>query len=269
MKKRWRSTSDNFRAVIDRYLGEDFSIIAEPLILASRDDPVYRRFDERVPTATERELDDFYAGDIDAIVRWLELDRDLVLRHFPASAAVILRDVCERLGIALPFGDDEPVLRVFRAWRQTFAHRRSYHIGGVGREADMESWLANNLHVLKPFGYDVALGTSARTRARPQWIFNDRKRSDIICRFASSDDYAHAGDLLVIELKVTRGTIEAVDQLRGYVTRATEEIATPEQHVSGLLICDGASHSVQEHATTHGIAYLPLNSLGYRDHLEK
>lgn len=254
-----------FRAEIDGLLGQDFSIIADPLILAPMDDPVFRRFQERSRTATDQELDDFYSGDIDAIVRFLDLERELVLRFPPATAADILHYAVRRLKITGEINDESPVLRVFRAWRQTFVNRRKYHIGGVGLEADMEAWLANNLHVLKPFGYDVALGSSPQTPVSLQWIFKDGRRSDIICRFISADTYARVGDLLVIELKVTSGSMKAVDQLLGYVMRAEAEIAAPEQEVSGLLIADGAAHGVQEYAKEQGIGYLPLTSLGYRD----
>lgn len=97
-----------------------------------------------------------------------------------------------------------------------------------------------------------------------QWRLADGRRPDIVCRFVKACEGAQPGDWLVIELKVLPGGTAAVDQLAGYCAAIETELADSDERVFGLLICDGASHRVQEYATKSGMEYLSLAQLGYR-----
>jgi hypothetical protein len=248
-----------FRDVVDELLADDIALVAPPLVYGYSTDPVLTALLDKASCEDSPDPSawlDLYTDDA-AFAEWLGLDIELVRRHLIATEVEVLEDVFDRLGLPFVVGPQaQKVLDVFKAWIDTFANRR-YAKSRVGLESDFTRWLLRDLTVLKEFGHPVRCD-------HREWIFRDRTRADLLCRYTAATDVAKPGDWLVIENKALAGDRYDVAQTAGYVEAVKAELKTGDEQVFGLLLADGASPGTRAYAQAEGISYLPLATLGYR-----
>ncbi len=146
--------------------------------------------------------------------------------------------------------------------------RFRYRCSSAGLESVFEDWLEADLTPLHDLGHPVRLVTPSDGRGRArQWRTPDRTRLDLLCRYQEDTQTARRGDWLVIENKTVPAWPGAAEQLAGYVHQVRAHLAAPGEAVFGLLLADGCPADAWEALDEHGLEYLSLSELGYRDHL--
>lgn len=147
---------------------------------------------------------------------------------------------------------------VMTAWRDHMRENGvSYRVCPAGREADLDRWLEENIHVL---GFPLRVVST-------QHRFGNNKRLDFLCEFVEAADPFEKGDLWVIENKVGVAGMTALGQLAEYVRLTKKEIAKPGQWVGGVLICDGTTVELPRELDAADLMFMTLTEIGYRDHL--
>lgn len=254
--------------VVDELVGDDYSVIAPPLVLARTDDPCFLALKARLQTCTDEEAQECLTWEHDKLAAWLELSEADLARNPIANLDRVLAELLDRLGLppeepstwpSTTLAYAERVVSVLDAWIDSFADQRRYVVGPVGLEQNFESWLVANLEVLAERDFPVQLAERGRQRR----LDGGRLRPDLLCRFTQDTGGFRTDDWLVVENKAGAAYAEAADQVLTYVERVREELARPDERVFGLLIANGASHDVQSHLDALGVGYVSMASLGY------
>jgi hypothetical protein len=132
-------------------------------------------------------------------------------------------------------------------------------------ELALEEWLVAHIDALDPLGYPVDI--IERPRLETPFSLDRGKVPDLICRYREDVDDMKAGDLLVVELKVTRAQPATLNLLRTQIGLVSASHG-PGVSVDGLILSAGATteaHSLLDDATN--IGYLTLVEVGYYDDL--
>lgn len=259
-----RSVVSDLRHVIDREVSDDVSVLLLPLAFFRSGDPVVPAVVERFTEADWRDPDGLKSlapRDLAAAIGVAPEVMELHPVHFGSDILALLFEHRE-VKWEDPAGD--PISDVFYAWRASFdspdgALARPYGFSHVGREADFQRWLINNLDALDRHGYPVEL-------VKAEHRLPTGRRLDLLCRVTRDDEPLRAGDYLIIENKATPVDLPALDQLAGYVDTFQESLSSDER-AFGLLISDGTTIRLQNALIDRNFGHLSLSALGYRDHL--
>lgn len=253
---------DAFQRATDRLVSDDWSVIAPPLLVVARDDPVATALLAWIrSTPADDEIDRFWSDDLNQRARVLDVDVRALKQHPIAFFDDIVLAAMESLDADEAALGDRFVVAV-RAWVETFAARS--FVARWKPERELEDWLVDHLDLLVEHGYAVELGVvDLRARFGRQLVLSDRSRPDLVCRATGDVGAVRAGDWLVIELKAVRAHLEAVTQLAGYVQRVAIDIARGGERVHGLLIAPGAGGHVRDAVAKQGLDYLSTGALGY------
>lgn len=254
-----------FQRALDLLVSDDWSVVAPPLIVLMRDDPVALAFLDWVRTEPAADqAQHFCDGDDQRRANILQLPVDVVTRHSIALRDDLLVTALDVLGVEAEDVGDVFVAAV-EAWCETFA-ARGYTHRTAGAERDLEDWLVGRLDQLGTCGYPVTLdvaATIARSGRGRQVVLSDRSRPDLLCRVTEDTENLRVGDWVVVELKAVRAYPAAVEQLAAYVARVRADVARGSERVHGLLVADGAGGEVRDALSSADLAYLSLGALGY------
>lgn len=105
----------------------------------------------------------------------------------------------------------------------------SHEVHEFAYENDLKNFLASNLHVIRP-SLTVYQDGDIRGVEFPV----GSRRVDILA-------VEHEKDLVVIELKVSKGYDKAIGQLLGYMGWIEQNLAEPDQQVKGMIIARNIS----------------------------
>jgi len=255
----------DLRHVVDRFLADDICVLAPPLIVRRKGDPVSRSIMDRLKDHERPVPDDLLEMDHVELAATLSLDEDLTDRYRVACWSNVLVGLVDLRGLA----DDDPVVqdlfKLLEAWLETFGFdqsgswRREYEMTTAGYERHFEDWAVDHLDHLLQFGYPVEL-------YHRQWRHTGGT-ADLVCRFVEDAGTRRKGDWLIIENQATMVDIEVLDQIDRFVAAAEAELAVDDAKVFGLLLADGVTVGLQERLNTSEMDYVSLSALGYRDFL--
>jgi predicted metal-dependent phosphoesterase TrpH len=101
--------------------------------------------------------------------------------------------------------------------------------------------------------------------AHQQYKLPSKRRPDLLCRIVADTTWGgRVGDWVVIELKSTRFTPAALDQVAEYRSEVAQQLASPGEDVIAVLVTDGATQEEIESAEREGVVHLSTAHLGYR-----
>ena len=255
----------DLRHVVDRFVADDICVLALPLIVRRKGDPVYRSIMDRLKDPERPVPDDLLEMDPIDLAETLSLDEDLTDRYRIACWSNVLVALIDLRNL----DDDDPVVedlfKLLEAWLATFgidqsgSWRREYEMSSAGYEHHFRDWAVDHLDQLRDFGYPVEL-------YRQRWQHTGGT-ADVVCRFVEDAGAYQEGDWLIIANKATMVDVDALDQMDRCVAAGVAELAADDARVFGLLLADGVTVGLQERLNTSETEYLSLTALGYRDFL--
>lgn len=245
------------RHVVDKFIGEDFAVVAPPLLLAPRRHPVFERLLDKSDDVSWSPPEDLLDRSDEEIADALDLPVDVVNAYPVLGFSDVLLGVVEQLRLSDEAAEAQGVHRFLGSWLDTFERRR-YEVAGIGREDRFESWLVDHLDRVTPYNLELL--------AR-QWRSQARRRPDLICRVRTASERLPVGTVLVVELKSGVATEVAVDQVLRYLPVVRAEFAPSAPMVAGCIVADGMTVGLASRMLAEGIAYASAAELGYRDYL--